>query len=67
MKPLELFVFSGVLAIFAGLVVLMASRSFTLTLIFAGIAFFLSLLFVAFLGMGGKTDSEDAAKRSSRR
>ncbi|KIP51412.1 hypothetical protein [Leucobacter komagatae] len=63
LKPLELIGFSGVLAVFAGLIVLMGSRSFVLMLIFMAIAFIVSLVFVALLGLGGKPSDEDVAAR----
>lgn len=63
LKPLELVGFSGVLAVFAGLIVLMSSRSIMLTLIFAAVAFIVSLLFVALLGLGGKPSNEDIEAR----
>ncbi|KAM9864880.1 hypothetical protein ACIFOC_02629 [Leucobacter aridicollis] len=63
LKPLELLGFSGVLAVFAGLIVLMASRSIVLALIFTAIAFIVSLLFVALLGLGGKPSDEDLEAR----
>ncbi|MGO3146988.1 MAG: ABC transporter ATP-binding protein [Leucobacter sp.] len=63
LKPAELLGFSGVLAIFAGLVVLMASRQIVLTLVFTLIAFILSLVVVALLGLGGKPSEEDNEAR----
>ncbi len=63
LKPLELIVFSGVLAVFAGLIVLMSSRSIMLTLIFTVIAFVVSLVFVALLGLGGKPSEDDLEAR----
>lgn len=65
LKPLELLGFSGVLAVFAGLIVLMSSRSIVLTLIFAGVAFVVSLLFVAMIGLGGKRSAEDVEARKN--
>lgn len=58
LKPLELVVISCVLAVFAGLIVLMSSRSLMLTLIFAGIAFVASFAFMGLLGLGGKQNKE---------
>lgn len=63
LKPLELLVFSGVLGVFAGVVVLIASRSLVLAGVFAGIGFIVSLLFVALLGLGGKPSEEDIEAR----
>lgn len=67
LKPLELLGFSGVLAVFAGLIVLMSSRSLMLTLIFTVIAFVVSLVFVALLGLGGKPSDEDLEARKDLR
>ncbi|GAA1321864.1 ABC transporter ATP-binding protein [Leucobacter albus] len=58
LKPLELVVISCVLAVFAGLIVLMSSRSLMLTLIFAGIAFVVSFAFMGLLGIGSKQNKE---------
>lgn len=63
LKPLELLGFAGVLGVFAGLTVLMASRSIVLALIFTAIAFIVSLVFVALLGLGGKPSDEDLEAR----
>lgn len=63
LKPAELLGFSGVLAIFAGLVVLMSSRQVVLTLVFMLIAFIVSLVVVALLGLGGKPSEEDNEAR----
>ncbi|KAM9862144.1 hypothetical protein ACI1US_01987 [Leucobacter sp. BZR 635] len=58
LKPAEIFGFSGVLAIFAALIVLMSSRSFMLTIIFAAIAFVVSLAFIGLISLGGKKQSD---------
>lgn len=58
LKPLELLGFSAVLAVFAGLIVMMSTRSWMLTLVFAGIAFITSVMMVALVGLG-KTPSEE--------
>lgn len=50
-KPLELLVLSGVLGVFAGLVVLMSTREVVLALIFLGIAFIVSLVVLAMLAL----------------
>lgn len=63
LKPLELLVFSGVLGVFAGVVVLIASRSWVLALTFLGIGFIVSVLIVALLGLGGKPSEEDVEAR----
>ncbi|MFC5337359.1 ABC transporter ATP-binding protein [Leucobacter denitrificans] len=63
LKPLELLGFSGVLAVFAGLIVLMASRSWVLALIFAVITFIASVMMVALVGLGKKPSDEDVEAR----
>lgn len=63
LKPAEMLGFSGVLAIFAGLVVLISSRQIELTLVFMLIAFIVSLVVVALLGLGGKPSAEDDEAR----
>lgn len=50
-KPVELLVISGVLGIFAGLVVFMSTREIVLALIFLGIAFIVSLVVLAMLAL----------------
>jgi len=52
-KPAELIGLSGVLGVFAGLVVLMSTRDPLLALIFLGIAFILSLVGLAMLSLAG--------------
>lgn len=51
LRPLELLVISAVLGIFAGLVVLMATREIVLALVFLGIAFIVSLVVLAMLAL----------------
>jgi len=51
LKPVELLVLSGVLGVFAGLVVLMSTRDIILSLIFLGIAFIVSLVVLAMLAL----------------
>jgi hypothetical protein len=51
LRPLELLVISTVLGIFAGLVVLMATREIVLALVFLGIAFIVSLVVLAMLAL----------------
>ena len=63
LKPLELLGFSGILAIFAGLVVLMATRDWKLTLIFAGAAFIVSVMVIALIGLGMKPNAQDIEAR----
>ncbi|MHA3685257.1 ABC transporter ATP-binding protein [Leucobacter sp. HY1908] len=63
LKPLELVGFSGVLAVFAGLVVLLTTRDIVLALIFLGIAFIVVVMVVALVGLGGKPSAEDEEAR----
>lgn len=63
LKPLELIGFAVVLAVFAGLVVLMATREIALAGIFAGAAFIVTVMVVALVGLGGKPSAEDEAAR----
>lgn len=69
LRPLELVGFSGVLAIFAGLVVMLVLRTpdgvvdFGKAGIVAGIAFIVSLIMVALIGLGGKPSDEDIEAR----
>ncbi|MCA0379019.1 MAG: ABC transporter ATP-binding protein [Actinobacteria bacterium] len=69
LRPLELVGFSGVLAVFAGLVVLFVLRTpegvvdFARAGIVAGIVFIVSLMVLALLGLGGKPSEEDVEAR----
>lgn len=69
LRPLELIGFAAVLAIFAGLVVLLVLRdgnglpNFAMAGIAAGIVFIVVLLVVALLGLGGKPSAEDLEAR----
>ena len=69
LRPLELVGFSGVLAIFAALVVLLVLRTpegvpdFAFAGIAAGIAFIVALMMVALIGLGGKPSEEDQQAR----
>ena len=59
MRPAELIGLSAILAIFAGLVVLISTREVLLALIFLGIAFIVSLVVRAMLALSvGTTDEE---------
>lgn len=62
-RPLELILFSTILAVFAGVVVLATTRSPLLAVIFFGVAFIASLMMVALVGLGGKPSDEDLAAR----
>lgn len=63
LRPLELVGFAGVLGVFAGLVVLMATRDWLLALIFLGLGFIVSVVMVALVGLGGKPSQEDLDAR----
>lgn len=63
LRPLELVGFSAVLGIFAGLVVLMATRDLVLAAIFAGVGFIVTIMMVALVGLGGKPSDEDLEAR----
>lgn len=69
LRPLELVGFSGVLAVFAALVVLLVLRTnegvpdFAKAGIAAGIVFIVALLTVALIGLGMKPSDEDVEAR----
>lgn len=69
LRPLELVGFSGVLAVFAGLVVLLVLRTgdgvpdFGRAGIVAGVVFIVSLMMVSLLGLGAKPSEEDVEAR----
>lgn len=63
LKPLELLGFSGVLAVFTGLIVMFSTRQLMLSLIFMVIAFIASVMVVALIGLGGKPSDEDLEAR----
>lgn len=63
LRPLELIGFSAVLGLFAGLVVLMATRDLVLAAVFLGVGFIVSVLMVALVGLGGKPSDEDIEAR----
>jgi hypothetical protein len=74
LRPLELIGFAAVLAVFAGLVVLLVLRdpatglpNFAMAGIAAGIAFIAAVLVVALLGLGGKPSREDMEARKDLR
>jgi len=56
LRPLELLVLSGIVAVFVGLVVFGSTRDLGLGAIFLGIAFIASLLTLALLALSAKTD-----------
>lgn len=51
LRPLELVGLAAVMGVFAGGVVLLATRELTLTLIFAGISFIVALLVLAMFAL----------------
>ena len=59
LRPLELLGISAVLGVFAGLVVLMATREIVLALIFLGVAFIVSLVVLAMLALAVAPDLEE--------
>lgn len=67
LRPLELVGFSAVLGVFAGLIVLMATRDWVLALIFLGLGFIVSVVMVALVGLGGKPSAEDLEARKDLR
>ena len=58
-RPLELLGLSAILAIFAGLVVLMSTRDIVLALIFLGIAFIVSLVVLAMLALAVRPTGDE--------
>ncbi len=56
LRPLELLAISAILGVFAGLVVLMATREIVLALIFFGIAFIVALVGLAMLALAVAPD-----------
>jgi hypothetical protein len=58
-RPAEILGLSGIFALFAGLVVLMSTRDWMLSLIFAGIAFIVSLVVIAMLVLAIRPDKNE--------
>jgi hypothetical protein len=58
-RPVELLALSAGFALFVGLVVLMSTREFVLALIFAGIAFIVSLVVLAMLALAVRPDTDE--------
>lgn len=63
LRPLELVGFAAVLAIFAGAIVLLTTRSIVLAGVALGIAFIVSIMMVALVGLGGKPSQDDLDAR----
>ncbi len=69
LRPLELLGISAVLGVFAGLVVLMATREIVLAAVFLGIAFIVSLVVLAMLALAVAPDlaeQSDLAEQDQR-
>jgi uncharacterized membrane protein HdeD (DUF308 family) len=58
-RPAELLGLSGVLGVFAGLIVLMSTRDVVVALIFAGVAFIVSLVGIAMLALAVRPTGEE--------
>lgn len=58
-RPLELVGLSAIFAVFVGLVVLMSTREVVLALIFAGIAFIVSLVGLAMLSLAVRPTGDE--------
>lgn len=58
-RPAEMLGLSGIFAIFTGLVVFMSTREWMLGLIFAGIAFIVSLVTIAMLVLAIRPDKDE--------
>ncbi|MGA0567681.1 hypothetical protein ACO2Q7_10130 [Rathayibacter sp. KR2-224] len=59
MKPVEFLGIAAVLALFVGLIVLMATREPVLAIVFFGIAFIVTLVVLAMFALGFKPDDEE--------
>lgn len=58
-RPIELLVLSGILGLFAGLVVFMSTREIVLALVFLGIAFIVSLVVLAMLSLAVQPNGDE--------
>ncbi len=58
-RPAELVGLSGVLAVFAGLIVLMSTRDIVLSLIFLGVAFIVALVTIAMLALAVRPTGDE--------
>lgn len=56
LRPLELLVLSGIVAVFVGAIVLASTRDIGLGVIFLGVAFIATLLTLALLALSEKSD-----------
>lgn len=59
LKPAELLGLAGAFGIFAGLITLMATRSWVLTVVFLLVAFILGLVFLALFAMAAKPNKRE--------
>ena len=59
LRPLELLVMAAILGVFVGLIVFMGTRQPLLGLIFAGVAFIMSLVGLAMLALSTAPTSEE--------
>ena len=58
-RPAEILGLSGIFGVFAGLVVVMSTRDWMLGLIFAGIAFIVTLVVIAMLTLAIRPDKNE--------
>jgi hypothetical protein len=58
-RPVELIGLSAIFGVFVGLVVLMSTREVVLALIFAGVAFIVSLVGLAMLSLAVRPDKDE--------
>ena len=58
-RPVELIGLSAIFGVFVGLVVLMSTREVVLALIFAGLAFIVSLVGLAMLSLAVRPDKDE--------
>lgn len=63
LRPVELLIFAGLLAVFACLVVGITTRQWATALIVLGVAFIGATVVLALLGLGGKPTEEDLKAR----
>ncbi|HEV7950980.1 MAG TPA: hypothetical protein VGP24_14540 [Glaciihabitans sp.] len=64
LRPLELLVLSGIIAVFMGVVVFVSTRELGLGFIFLGIAFIVSLMTLAMLALSAKPDAAEKSDLS---
>ncbi len=59
LRPLELLIMAAVFGAFTGVIVLLSTRQFVLSSIFAGIAFIVGLVVLAMLSLAAKPDDAE--------